>query len=31
MNRWMDLVEHPTAAAAVAKVSPSQTRRRISS
>ena len=26
MNRWIDLVEHPTAAAALAKVSPSETR-----
>ena len=30
MNRWMDLVEHPTAAAALAKASPSETRRWIS-
>ena len=30
MNRWIDLVEHPTAAAALAKVSPSETRRWIS-
>ena len=30
MNRWMDLVEHPTAAAAMANVSPSKTRRWIS-
>jgi hypothetical protein len=30
MNRWIDLVEHPTAATANAKVSPSLTRRWIS-
>ena len=30
MNRWIDLVEHPTAAAALAKVSPPETRRWIS-
>jgi hypothetical protein len=30
MNRWIDLVEHPIASAALAKVSPSATRRWIS-
>ena len=30
MNRWIDLVEQPTAAAAIANVSPSETRRWIS-
>jgi hypothetical protein len=30
MNRWIDFVEHPTVAAAVAKVSPPQMRRSIS-
>jgi len=27
MNRWIDFVEHPTAFAALAKVSPAVTRR----
>jgi hypothetical protein len=30
MNRWIDFVEHPTAAAAEANVSPAETRRWIS-